>query len=426
MKTANPFLCLHPGELSTLSIVLLWIAYAFRTLLGEGIEPILLLVAVVAGVANASMGSLRNPFWIASLLLSLHTLLVMLLPHRLPIGGGFEIAPLPYTLPAWAVSELDHPVPRIHLAPWEGVRWVSRFMIAGWMILALDGKRRILEGFFDRLWLGMMILFSLLVLIESVVSVRSLPFSQVNPNHKAVLLLMGLPTVSLLRGKRGRALVGILLFSGILATKAFGATLLAALFFPFLLRDSLNLRTLFLTALAGILIGGAGLWIGSSLLLSESPVSLVARTAIFQQAFQIFAERPLFGIGFGAYPWIAPLFPIAPGITPSVRILHPENEYLWLLTEGGILAVLLILLPLLFVPPEPTPSGRGARGSLLLLAFIALWDHPLSWGGVFFSLPYYLVRGFAARSSSELLKPPCKGENLCDQLHPSHPPQKSR
>jgi hypothetical protein len=86
----------------------------------------------------------------------------------------------------------------------------------------------------------------------------------------------------------------------------------------------------------------------------------------------------------------------------------------------------LLLLPTLFIPAQPAPSGKGARVSLLLLALVALWDHPLGWGGVFFSLPYYLTRGFLPNpSGSKLLEPSRLGKNLSDQLHSPHPPQGS-
>jgi O-antigen ligase len=64
--------------------------------------------------------------------------------------------------------------------------------------------------------------------------------------------------------------------------------------------------------------------------------SLANRSRVVLGALQMIAADPLFGAGFGNYPWVAPTFFRVGGST--------HNSYLWAFTSGGIGVFALYLL----------------------------------------------------------------------------------
>lgn len=68
------------------------------------------------------------------------------------------------------------------------------------------------------------------------------------------------------------------------------------------------------------------------------------RLVIFAKTLEVILEAPWLGIGLGNFEGVFPQFQgISSGL--KYRTIHPESDYLWLLSEGG----LLTLIPCLFV-----------------------------------------------------------------------------
>ena len=111
--------------------------------------------------------------------------------------------------------------------------------------------------------------------------------------------------------------------------------------------------------------------------------SVVYRLAVWKDALRAWRASPLLGQGLGAFQDIVPRYKTA---AADLRVEHAENEYVELLAEGGLTALLLVLLSgaLLaraVVHRPDLPGGRriegevaGAAASLAALAAHSLVD----------------------------------------------------
>jgi hypothetical protein len=110
------------------------------------------------------------------------------------------------------------------------------------------------------------------------------------------------------------------------------------------------------------------------------------RLRIWRDTLRLAASSPFVGSGFGAYADAIPRFKTAAG---DLRVEHPENEYLEVLAEGGVvggvLAAALVLMVLRrgarAIREEPHRLPRGLRAGALAGA-VALLAH----GGFDFNL----------------------------------------
>lgn len=98
-------------------------------------------------------------------------------------------------------------------------------------------------------------------------------------------------------------------------------------------------------ALAAVLL--LVLWIGyeplakrfSLLRQGASEYSLVTRTEYWRGAWQMIQDRPLTGVGLGAFPAVYPAY--GRSSVKNERLEHTHNDYLQLLTDGGLIGGLI-------------------------------------------------------------------------------------
>ncbi|MCK9175014.1 MAG: O-antigen ligase family protein [Desulforhopalus sp.] len=136
----------------------------------------------------------------------------------------------------------------------------------------------------------------------------------------------------------------IILFSSVCVTLCRGGILtliLSLLLFTLLLghlRREASRKAIFVTAAMAIIVVG---WFGWDQVLNEFGKTINAegqiydsRFLIWQDTFQIIKDYPWFGAGFSSYMDLNPSYRSI--ITPAM-VDHAHNEYLELLTDGGIL-----------------------------------------------------------------------------------------
>jgi O-antigen ligase len=142
-------------------------------------------------------------------------------------------------------------------------------------------------------------------------------------------------------------------------------------------------------ALAAVLL--LILWIGyeplakrfSLLRQGASEYSFVTRTEYWQGAWQMFTAHPLTGVGLGAFPAAYPAY--GRSSVKNERLEHVHNDYLQLLTDGGLIGGLIglwFLVELL----------RAARRQFRQLAQTRNHERALTLGG------YVALLGIAVHS----------------------------
>ena len=98
------------------------------------------------------------------------------------------------------------------------------------------------------------------------------------------------------------------------------------------------------------LVLGAGLasWIGMARIEARlstlwGGTAIEGRWPMWVEAASIVKDFPIWGTGYGAYEVVNPIYR-APGSYVGVNVDHAHNEYLEVLVEGGVPALLLVLL----------------------------------------------------------------------------------
>lgn len=71
------------------------------------------------------------------------------------------------------------------------------------------------------------------------------------------------------------------------------------------------------------------------------------RSSVFLETLKMMLDSPWTGVGMGNFEAVFPQFSKMPA--PISRSIHPESDLLWLLSEGGMLTLMPILLLLLWV-----------------------------------------------------------------------------
>jgi O-antigen ligase len=87
-----------------------------------------------------------------------------------------------------------------------------------------------------------------------------------------------------------------------------------------------------------------------------------ARTMLVAETLKMVIQAPWLGVGLGNFETVFPL--VTEFHEPRTRFLHPENDLLWLLAEGGLLTVLPGLLLLLWIFRSSGPwFGKKRKSS---------------------------------------------------------------
>ncbi|MFN0112734.1 MAG: O-antigen ligase family protein [Blastocatellia bacterium] len=140
-----------------------------------------------------------------------------------------------------------------------------------------------------------------------------------------------------------------------------------------------------------LIVGGAlaaalllTLWIGyeplakrfSLLRQGTSEYSLVTRTEYWRGAWQMFADHPVTGVGLGAFPAAYPAY--GRSSVKNERLEHTHNDYLQLLTDGGLIGgliglwFLVELIRRLRRQIRQLPQSRHSERALTLGGCVAL------------------------------------------------------
>src|SRR6266704_1984294 len=156
----------------------------------------------------------------------------------------------------------------------------------------------------------------------------------------------------------------------------------------------------------GILVAGSALWLGVFALRQRSPsrIALVVsfllllltalllfggeilerfhfrnlanagtsndfRWRIFSDVFQLIRDSPCVGIGLGNFEDVFAIFRAAS--YSDRRAIHPESDWLWLWTELGWVAVVLVIVGFVFVLRKVSPLREGTNQRYRLATLIA-------------------------------------------------------
>lgn len=304
--------------------------------------------------------------------------------------------------PAWAAPWLMPRAARLSQAPWEGGYWVLLFAgMALWAPVFCGGRR-------FRRSLGLM-LRTLGVLLTAWLIWCKLTgvLISAGENHMGILLAMLLcePASRLREGDVFVWLSLAMIAAGIVVVGSWAPLFLAIAAMVVgasdFTKQPLLRRRLLQTAWLGPLLAG------TVLTGFAGGVSLGGRLAIWQDSLNLLEHVWPWGSGFGSFRWVAAAF--AENLyKPAIRALHPENAYLWFVIEGGIVAVLWLVI-LAGAKRRIGQAARSARLALLLLALECLIETPLLWSPIIWLLPLYLNLAFtwsvrtAGRSDEPLL-----------------------
>src|SRR5947207_4066763 len=131
---------------------------------------------------------------------------------------------------------------------------------------------------------------------------------------------------------------------------------------------SLSLLLLLFTAL--LLFGGQTLERFHLHNFGSTGISSNLRWQIFHDTFRLIRNSPWCGIGFGNFEPIFAIFRDAS--LGDARALHPESDWLWLWTELGWPAVVLIIVGIALLASRVFPLRSGTNQGYRLAALIAV------------------------------------------------------
>src|SRR5229473_7431976 len=124
---------------------------------------------------------------------------------------------------------------------------------------------------------------------------------------------------------------------------------------------------LLLTAL--LLFGGQTLERFHLRNLANAGISSDFRWRIFSDVFQLIRDSPWVGIGFGNFEDVFAIFRAAS--YSDRRAIHPESDWLWLWTELGWLAVVLVIVGLILLVRKIYPLHEGTNQRYRLATLMA-------------------------------------------------------
>lgn len=244
------------------------------------------------------------------------------------------------------------------------------------------------------------------------------PTAGINPNLVAGVLAVVLPlAASLMFAKRWRVLGAVALVPlilGLIVLQSRGALfgLVAGLTL-----SATALRKWLLPLLLLVVLAGAGanyFWGGASLAPyvlgrrgTATSGTTLERVALWRQAFDLLGSHPLSGLGFGAYPSVAPYAPPYSPSSPGPSEPHAHNLFLQVGLDTGLPGLVGFVLILLWAMGSAwgahargfvSPLALGVLAALGVVAVNGLVDSVL-WGfksgvtiWVLFALALALVR----------------------------------
>ena len=124
---------------------------------------------------------------------------------------------------------------------------------------------------------------------------------------------------------------------------------------------------LLLTAL--LLFGGQTLERFHLRNLANAGISSDFRWRIFSDVFQLIRDSPWAGIGLGNFEDVFAIFRAAS--YSDRRAIHPESDWLWIWTELGWVAVVLVVVGLVFIIRKVFPLREGTNQRYRLATLIA-------------------------------------------------------
>src|SRR5438128_5455782 len=124
---------------------------------------------------------------------------------------------------------------------------------------------------------------------------------------------------------------------------------------------------LLLTAL--VLFGGQTLERFHLRNLGSAGISSDFRWRIFSDVFQLIHDSPWVGVGLGNFEDVFAIFRAAS--YSDRRAIHPESDWLWLWTELGWVAVVLVIVGFVFVLRKVSPLRVGTNQRYRLATLIA-------------------------------------------------------
>jgi len=103
--------------------------------------------------------------------------------------------------------------------------------------------------------------------------------------------------------------------------------------------------------------------------LADAGISSDFRWRIFSDVFQLIRDSPWVGIGLGNFEDVFAIFRAAS--YSDRRAIHPESDWLWLWTELGWVALVLVIVGLVFVIRRVFPLREGTNQRYRLATLIA-------------------------------------------------------
>ena len=404
---------------------LAWSLLAFGAVYPWTAPPLLALCAAAMLLARATP-RISDPIDLAFLAV-LAVIALQLVP--LPSGAHAVLSPegtayraamlLDYDARAWAPLTLDPRRTRVvlmlaasafalyaavrRIAPRDGrfmARWIAWIALAG-SLLGMGGKMLFPGGRIYGFWMP--------------IEPGAAPFGAViNRNHfadwaiMAVVITLGGLAAHLARRERegmrnaiidtlSDARVLWLLFAASITVaaivltasrSAFAALVAASVIVIALMRGRASGRAMAAVAGVGLICLVAALsWARPDRLVSRLDVSgseLGLRQTIWRQSLDIARQYPIAGVGAGAFPAAMAYYQ---GGTRDVFFNHAHNQYVEIVTEGGLLAavplaaliVALAVRILRRLRTDRTASlwlRLGAAGALAGLAIVCIWESP--------------------------------------------------
>jgi tetratricopeptide (TPR) repeat protein len=225
------------------------------------------------------------------------------------------------------------------------------------------------------------------------------------------MLALGLCAKSL-RGRRTEALLWVVAFVLCLAALFYsnsrGPLCLLALgsFCGILLRQKISAKSFAIAASLFLCIFSAGLLIGGDVtgrIVGFFSGGVGLRVQIYQDTIQLVRTVPFGGIGLGNFDAVFPWFRNAS--LNGQRILHPESDWLWLVSETGAGALFFCILALACCFRWPGRVLRtkekevqlACKIAIVLFLINSLFDVPGHRLGTIF--PLFVVGGICCRST---------------------------
>lgn len=103
---------------------------------------------------------------------------------------------------------------------------------------------------------------------------------------------------------------------------------------------------------------------------SESQITDEFRFRIYEDTVDMVREAPLSGFGIGSFPAVFPQY--RETSANHQRVVHPESDFFWLASEGGLLAVGFLVLFLFAYARRCRGFSEGASASYRVLALVAV------------------------------------------------------